>query len=248
MPDFLPDLPVEAILASLARAPGNALKSGKFDGPESSQALVANAFGWFLHRPEALPPLPGVPSSRVEQVSLQAEMRYPWSGGRHPWLDVGVMTHTTLIGVVAKRYEPFRPGKHSDFAEIPAQADWGPGMARYRQLQRDLQAGAGFAALDAVQLVKAAYGLRTRAEKAARGAVLVYLYAEPPAWASGKPVDPALIARHRLEVARFGKAVAGDTVVFAGLRWGDQLAQWAGVPALAAHVAALQTRFGPLQP
>ena len=61
MPDFLPDLPVDAVLACLTRAPGNEIRSGKFDSPESSSALAANAFGWFLTRPQVLPPLPGAP-------------------------------------------------------------------------------------------------------------------------------------------------------------------------------------------
>ena len=43
--------------------------------------------------------------------------------------------------------------------------------------------------IDAVQLVKHAYGLRTQGLKRARGAVLVYLYAAPARWANGKPVD-----------------------------------------------------------
>ena len=59
MPEFLPDLPVEAILTALAAAPGNELKSGKFDSPESSSALAVNAFGWFINRPDMLPMLPG---------------------------------------------------------------------------------------------------------------------------------------------------------------------------------------------
>ena len=44
--------------------------------------------------------------------------------------------------------------------------------------------------LDAVTLVKQAYALRTQSVKRARGAVLVYLHAEPQSWANGKPVDP----------------------------------------------------------
>jgi len=34
MPDFLPDLPTDMILAALGRVPGNELKSGKFDSPD----------------------------------------------------------------------------------------------------------------------------------------------------------------------------------------------------------------------
>jgi len=247
MPTFLPDLPEALILERLAASPGNELRSGKLDSPESSAALVANAFGWFLERPGLLPPLPGVPAGAAASVTLEAEMRFPWRGGRHPWLDVAVATPTTLIGIESKRYEPFRPGKATGFAEVYDRPVWGQRMGRYTKLRDDLVTGdVGYETLDAVQLIKHAYGLRTQAEKRALGAVLVYLYAEPKAWASGKPVDPRKIALHRREVAAFGAAVAGDDVVFVPIRWADLLVQWGGVARLAAHVAAVQARFGPL--
>lgn len=247
MPSFLPDLPEARILAALSRSPGNELRSGKFDAAESSAALVANAFGWFLDRPTVLPPLPGVPAGAVQEVDLEVEMRFPWSGGRHPWLDVGIVTHTTLVGIESKRYEPFRPAKQTGFSDVYDRPVWGPNMARYTALAQGLIAGtAEFQALDAVQLVKHAYGIRTRAQKRALGSVLVYLYAEPEAWASGKPVDAARKALHREEIARFGALVAGDDVVFAPLNWGDLLWHWDRVPALRAHVAAIRARFGDL--
>lgn len=247
-PAILPHLPADLILAQLSRSPGNEVKSGKFDSPESSAALVANGFGRFLERPADLPPLPGVPMGQVEAVELEAEMRFPWSGGRHPWLDVAITTATTLIGVEARRYEPFRPAKASGFSEVYDRPLWGPNMGRYTRLMQDLIDGrVAFQALDAVHLVKQALGLRTRAEKRALGAVLVYLYAEPPTWAgSGKPVDAARMALHRHEVAQFAGLVRGDQVAFVALGWGELLAQWSTIPALGPHAAALAARFGPL--
>lgn len=248
MPNLLPHLPADKILAELARSPGNEVKSGKFDSAESSAALVANGFGYFLDRPGDLPPLPGVPMGQALAVELEAEMRFPWSGGRHPWLDVAISTATTLIGVESKRYEPFRPAKATGFSEVYDRPVWGPNMARYTRLMHDLVAGTVvFQCLDAVQLVKHALGLRTRAEKRALGSVLVYLYAEPPQWAvSGKPVDPARIALHRREVAQFAGLVRGDQVTFAPLKWSDLLADWTKHPALAAHASGLKDWFGPL--
>jgi hypothetical protein len=247
MPDFLPDLPADALLAALRRSPGNEVDSGKFDSPESSSALAVNAFGWFLERPTLLPPLPGVPMGRSEAVEIEAEMRFPWHGGRHPWLDVAVTTATTLVGVEAKRYEPFRPAKATVFSEAYESRDWGPGMAPYDALRAELSAGRlRFRHLDAVQLVKHAYGLRNQARKRGRGAVLVYLHAAPVAWANGKPVDPGAIRAHAAEVAQFAGRVKGADVVIAPLRWADLLAQWAGVPQIAAHAAAVGARFGAL--
>jgi hypothetical protein len=246
-PAFLPGVSAEAVLAALGRSPGNEVASGKFDSPESSAALAVNAFGWFLDRPRSLPPLPGVPMGLPVTVAVEAEMRFPWSGGRHPWLDAAVTTATTLVGVESKRYEPFRPGKANSFSEAYDSRDWGKGMARYTAMRLALTEGRqSYRCLDAVQLVKHAYGLRTQSVKRGLGAVLVYLHAAPATWANGKPVSPEAIARHQAEIADFARAVRGDDVTFVALRWSDLLADWAKVPALAAHVDAIRTRFGPL--
>lgn len=246
MPYFLPDVPAETVLAALSRAPGNEVASGKIDGPESSQALAINAFGRFLANPALLPALPAVPMGRPEQVDLAAEMRFPWRGGRHPWSDVAIATPTSLVAITARRYEPFRPAKANSFSEPYESGDWGEGMARFDALRMSLTQGKlTYRHLDAVQLVKQAYGLRTQAHRRGRGAVLVYLHAEPATWANGKPVDPAAIARHSAEVDDFARRIKGCDVAFARLRWADLVAQWAGTPALAPHATALQHRFGP---
>jgi hypothetical protein len=244
---FLPGVPADAVLGALRRSPGSELASGKFDSPESSAALVANTFGWFLGRPGALPPLPGVPMGNPETVEIEVEMRFPWSGGRHPWLDAAITTPTTLVGVESKRYEPFRPLKAAHFSEAYDSRDWGAGMARFTAMRRALMDGKqSYRHLDAVQLVKHAYGLRTQGLKRAKGTVLVYLHAAPRHWANGKPVDPAAIARHEAEVADFAGRVRGDDVAFVALRWSDLLAEWSKAPATAAHATAVTGWFGGL--
>ena len=246
-PVFLPGVPAAAVLAALRRAPGNELASGKFDSPDSSAALVANAFGWFLGRAKSLPPLPGVPMGQPDEVQIEAEMRFPWTGGRHPWMDAVLTTPTSLVGVESKRYEPFRPRKSPIFSEAYDSRDWGPGMGRFTAMRVALTTGRQtYRHLDAVQLVKHAYGLKTQSVKRARGAVLVYLHAAPAHWASGKPVDPKAITRHQAEIADFARAVKGDDVSFVPLRWSDLLAQWAKEPALFAHATALTGWFGSL--
>ena len=247
MTDFLPGVPADAVLAALSRSPGNELASGKFGSSESSAALAVNAFGWFLEKPRSMLPLPGVPMGLPVALEIEAEMRFPWSGGRHPWLDAAITTETTLVGVESKRYEPFRPGKASSFSEAFDSRDWGKGMARYTAMRRALTEGRqSYRCLDAVQLVKHAYGLRTQSVKRGLGAVLVYLHAAPATWANGKPVSPEAIARHEAEITDFARAVKGDDVSFVALRWSDLLADWAKVPALAAHATAISARFGPL--
>ena len=162
-------------------------------------------------------------------------------------MDAAITTATTLVGVESKRYEPYRPGKASSFSEAYDSRDWGKGMARFTAMRKALVEGRqAYRSLDAVQLVKHAYGLKTQSVKRARGAVLVYLYAEPAEWASGKPVSPDAIARHRAEVADFARAVRGDDVTFVTLRWSDLLSQWSREPALFAHATALRGWFGAL--
>jgi hypothetical protein len=239
---FLPGIPVEAVLAALGRSPGSDL-----DSPDSNLALVANTFGWFLDRPRTLQPFPGVPMGLPEAVELGVEMQLPMRGTRHPRLDAVVTTPTTLVGVASTRYQPFRPRKTTQFTEPFDSRDWGPGMARYGAMRKALTTGQQtFAHLDAVTLVKQAYALRTQSVKRARGAVLVCLYAEPQTWASGKPVDPKAILRHRTEVASFARAVKGSDVTFVALTWADLLAQWSKTPALVAHTAAVKGWFGGL--
>jgi hypothetical protein len=108
--ELRPGVPIELIRAIYGRAPGNEIASGKFASRESSAALAANTFGLFLARPFDLPPLPGCeawgwPASAVD---LEAIVRFPWSGGRHPCLDALIETSGAVIGVESKRYEPFR--------------------------------------------------------------------------------------------------------------------------------------------
>ena len=96
---FLPGVPGPEIERIFNAAAGNEIASGKFDSPESSAALAANAFGFFLKRPRDLPPLPdcGRVAWPARSLSLEATVRFPWSGGRHPVLDCLVTTPSALI-------------------------------------------------------------------------------------------------------------------------------------------------------
>jgi hypothetical protein len=182
-----------------------------------------------------------------ETVELGVELQLPLRGVRHPRFDAVVTTPTTLVGIVSKRYQPFRPAKAVAFTEPFDARDWGPGMARFGAMRQALASGQQtFRHLDAVTLVKQAYALRTQSVKRGRGAALVYLHAAPSHWSNGKPVDPKAITRHQAEVADFARAVKGDDVTFVPLRWSDLLAQWAKQPALAAHATALTGWFGSL--
>lgn len=243
---FLPGLPEARLRAALNASPGSELRRGKFASPDSSSALAVNAFGWFLDRPGNLPPLAaGLGPTR--SVTIEAEMRFPWAGGTHAWLDVALETDRWLIGVESKRYEPFRPAKSSDFSSAYDRPVWGEAMQGHDRLRRTHAGGARrFAALDMVQLVKHGYGLRTEAERRGKRALLVYLYAEPAHFSNGRVIDPARITAHRADVALYAESVAGDEVAFAALTWRDLLDSWASRPELADHAASVAARFAPL--
>lgn len=195
---FLPHLPADRLAQRYNAAKGNELDSGKMHSPESSSALAANAFGFFLDAPERLPPLPGVKDMGGSSQSVLPEVcvRFPWAGGLHPWLDVLIETPTHLIGIESKRFEPYRALGHGRFSDAFGRDVWGVRMAGY-QAVRDAITSAGtamtggtatkssaataFDGIDAAQLVKHALGLYTQAGRRTppKKAVLCYLYADP---------------------------------------------------------------------
>lgn len=241
---FLPGVPEEHVLVRLNAAGGNEVASGKLASPESSAALAINTFGWFIKRPELSPVLPGTEcTGSAERVEVEFCARFPWSGGRHPWLDAAVFTATHLIGVESKRYEPFRDAKSACFASAYSQPVWGENMVRFAQMRDSLQIGkCKFVHLDAAQLVKHAFGLVTQGRRMAKRPILFYLYAEP-ASRDGNEIPQAQIHRHRAEIAEFAAAIAGDEVGFAAASYQGWLSSWQGA-SVKLHRDALLKRFG----
>ena len=149
---------------------------------------------------------------------LEATVRFPWSGGRHPVLDCLVTTPSALIGIESKRYEPFRGKKSASFSEAYWRPVWGDDLNGYEGVRDTLRAnGRPYEFLDAAQLVKHAFALRTEVHR--RGGkltpILFYLYAEPDVWPKdGTLVDEDDKAKHREEIARFARDVASDEVAF----------------------------------
>ncbi|MGI4815594.1 MAG: PGN_0703 family putative restriction endonuclease [Janthinobacterium lividum] len=240
---FLPGIPVAHVLQRLEAAGGNEVASGKLAHPESSAALAVNAFGWFVERPELFVPLPATQhAGRAERVELEYCARFPWAGGRHPWLDAAVFTDTHLIGVESKRYEPFRDAKS---VSLPASYDrpvWGDNMARYGAMRDSLRSGLAFKHLDAAQLVKHAYGLVTEGRRLGKSPKLFYVFAEPAARA-GVDISDAARARHRAEIAEFASAVDGDEVQFASCSYREWIMTWATESSVVEHGEALQCTF-----
>lgn len=247
VPQFLPGVPVSHVLERLANAGGKEIESDKFSSPESSAALAVNCFGWFIERPEQIPPLKGIETAGVaELVDVEFCARFPWSGGRHPWLDAVVQTPTTLIGIESKRFEPFRDVKSVSLSDAYDRPVWGQHMKGYERMRDRLRAGEErFAFLDATQLVKHAFGLVTEGRRRKRTPVLFYLFAEP-AERNGRAIAPDDLVRHREEIDRFADTVAGNEVAFHYESYREWVKRWRGLDSkVAAHGQEVMRRFSP---
>ena len=252
---FLPDVSGPQVEAAFGAAPGNEIESGKFDSPESSAALVANALGFFLNRVQDLPPLPGCEGEiwPARSLALEASVRFPWRGGRHPVLDGLVATPSALIGIESKRYEPFRSKGKVSLSDAYWRPRWGGRMGGYESVRDALRKDSrSYLQLDAAQLFKHAFALRTDVHRDGprKGLqpILFYLYAEPDAWPlDGREVDRSAKARHREEVEAFAAAVAGDEVAFVACPYRTLLGCWesGGQPAVRAHAQAVLERYSP---
>jgi len=252
---FLPGVPGEELESILNAAPGNEIATGKFDSPESSAALAVNAFGFFLHRASDLPPLPGCEGEIWPACSLliEAGLRFPWRGGRHPVLDCLVETPSALIGIESKRFEPYRFRRPSSLSDAYWRAVWGERMGGYERIRDGLRDHPErFVHLDAAQLFKHAFALRSEVHRRERRRplrpILFYLYAEPEVWpANGEAVDERATTRHRNEIDTFGAAVVDDEVRFVSCPWRCLLNAWACQPdsRIRAHAKAVTARFSP---
>ena len=245
MPNILPHLPTDEILAAYEKAGGNEIESGKFDHPESSAALAANAFGFFITGTHELPRFSvGSNMQPFHEVRLEAQMRFPWSGGRHPWLDAVAVSRDSLVGIESKRFEPFRDTKKASFSGAYWRDVWGDNLVGYQAMRDGLKAGEiKFKYLDAAQLVKHAFGLRTQANKCGLIPYLLYLYAEPAAYPNGRLIAAADHAAHREEIRQFAAAVKGDEVGFMSMSYDELLTAWEKYEGLRFHASQIRQHF-----
>lgn len=252
---FLPGVPAAQIEVIFNSAPGNEIATGKFDSPESSAALAANTFGFFLNRLGELPPIPGC--NFVEwpaaSVMLERTLKFPWRGGRHPVLDALITAPNALIGIESKRFEPFRVKRDPAISKAYWRPMWGDRMGGYQQVRDDLRQDKGlYVHLDAVQLFKHAFALRTQVnregEHQGMAPVLVYLYAEPECWPrNGEPISDEAKTQHRQEIQDFADRVVGDEVAFVSCSYRELLSAWqdSGTPEIRSHAEAVIRHFAP---
>jgi len=246
--EFLPGVPSSLVLERLNAAGGNEVSSGKLSSPESSAALAVNTFGWFMEQPELLPPFPMLQFLNWPAILVEVEhcARFPWSGGKHPWLDAWVETPTAIIGVESKRFEPFRDRKKATFSNAYDRPVWHDQMVPYETLRDKLRSRSEhFQFMDAAQLVKHAFGLVTEAHRKAKKPYLVYLFAEPKERA-GTPIDEESKRKHRAEIARFADSANGAEVQFGAISYREWLESWPDRDLrLVCHRNAILERFHP---
>ena len=252
---YLPGVTGVLIEEDFRQARSKEIEEGRFDSRESSSALAVNTFGLFRSRPRDLPPLPSCNDLEWPASSLYFEKKthFPWTGGKHPQLDVLITAPSALIGVEAKRFEPFRDKPKVCFSDAFWREVWGNYMNGYEGMRDTLHDNESlFAHLKADQLVKHALGLlaRTRPEKEYEGLTptLFYLYAEPNLLPnSNKLIDDKAKALHREEVSKFAQSVEGDEVRFVACSYRDLLATWerSENPEIREHAKAVMQRFSP---
>ncbi|MES1203537.1 MAG: hypothetical protein ABUS57_19040, partial [Pseudomonadota bacterium] len=130
------------------------------------------------------------------------------------------------------------------FSQAYSRRVWGDHMAPFEALRDCLSSGAvNYEHLDAGQLVKHAFGLRTQAR--GRKPALVYLYAEPTAWPDGRAISATAHARHLSEIEDFAVRVHGAEVSFSLVSYRKLFNAFAASPSVFVreHVAALRDRF-----
>ena len=168
-------------------------------------------------------------------------------------LDILIATPSALIGIESKRFESFRTKKAPSLSDAYWRPVWGDRMGGYQRVRDELRRDSGlYAHLDAAQLFKHAFALRTqvnrKGEHEGMTPVLVYLYAEPEAWPrDGKPISEDVKAQHRQEIQDFARRVEGDEVKFIPCSYRDLLSVWqeSETPEVRAHAEAVMRRFAP---
>ena len=116
---FFDYLPTEKLLDAFGKSGGDEIESGNLNSSESSAALAANTFGLFLDRPEDFPPLPGFDTVSWPPIAIEIEcqVRFPWRGGVHPWLDAFIET-TAFDEISVKVVAGTRNHLYRNFLEL----------------------------------------------------------------------------------------------------------------------------------
>lgn len=245
---LLAGVPVDYVEKRLGSAAGKELASGKFASEQSSAALAVNVFAWFQPHPDILPPLPGLADVGPPiSVDVEFEARFPWVGGRHPWLDAAISNDLYLVGIESKRFETFRDSKSANFADtyIDRRNLWPVSMAPWFDALKMLtEHPRHFRFLDDAQLVKHGLGIERTASRKGLQPALAYVFAEP-AELAGKAISDDDLQAHRAEIAEFARWIEEGPVRFSAFSYRDWLDSWPETAALSKHRNAIIETFRP---
>jgi hypothetical protein len=162
----------------------------------------------------------------VKTVCLEKEARFPWSGGTHPRLDVLVETSIAVVGIEAKWYEPFDKQEPASFTHAYWRSVWGDHMGPFEKLRDQLTERKWEPVhLNAGQLVKHGFGLRTRAARLGKSPLLLYVYAQPNSWPDGTPIPEEYHSGHAGETKSFASETSGSEVKFLTYTFGQLISQ-----------------------
>ena len=136
-------------------------------------------------------------------------------------LDCLVATRSTLIGIECKRFEPFRKSAKASFSDAYWRPVWGDHMRGFEGVRDALHEDSGlYTHLDAAQLVKHAFALRSEVHRAKEHhglrPTLLYAYAKPDNWPrTGRRVEASAKKQYRNEIA-VGTTRTGEQDVATG--------------------------------
>ncbi len=221
----------------LRRGDGNELRM-KFCAVHSSAALAVNCFAPFKDRPERLALL-----NETGAVGIEFEKQLSIFQGRRPAnLDVWIDQGKRVVAVESKLLEYFKLKKpnfgsaYDDLVSAVSDAGWWAVFqnAKVNGLRDASQH------LDRAQLLKHYFGLRRLRESSPgrQSLTLLYLFWEPLNWQ-----EVAECVRHRQEVELFADQVAGGSIEFKWMTYGQLWNEWALLPALREHASELRARY-----
>lgn len=219
----LEGVPHEHLIERFNQAAGSEIENGKIFSDRSSSALCMNAFGWFIQRPEMLPLFPNLENLDWPPISVEIEcsLKFPWRGGKSPWLDAVVETNRHLIGVESKRFEPFTKSTPAPMSEAYWRDVWGGKMDGYqRERDKFRDNPKHYKHLTSRQLVAHSLGIKTQAKKKGKKPVLVYIHCNKPLHAPVKVTHEA-ISSHQSEIDEFARNVFGNEVLFVSTSYSE---------------------------
>jgi len=214
---------------------GRGAEPPKFCAAHSSAALVANVFGPFRSRPEALSMF-----GMSGFTDLRFEATCPTGlGGTPPHLDVLLRAEETVLAIESKctEYLTPKPAMFSTSYDRLIGTLFEPGWLRvYEVLKREPGA---FAPLDAAQLVKHYLGLRNTFPS--QRVTLAYLY-----WVPLDAEKFEIFTAHRAAASRLGELTRPSSVKLVSWSYPVLVASWlhpSSPPRLREHARELRARY-----